>query len=103
MERFRLFASTEMVHAATDKIVYVCDDGNYSGLLLMTGKSRRDSVDALREYVFIDSSISRMVPIMCAISTKMAFSISHRSFVCLIKKNKDAYEKIYNIIFRHRN
>jgi hypothetical protein len=87
MERLRLFASTEMVHVATDKIVYVCDDSNYPSLLLMKGKSSRDSADALREYVFIDSSISRVMPIMGSISTKMAFSISHRSIVCLIKKN----------------
>ena len=87
MEKFIVFTSTEMVHVATDKIVYVCDDGNYPSLLLMTGKSSRDSADALREYVFIDSSILRVMPIMGSISTKMAFSISHRSIVCLIKKN----------------
>lgn len=81
-----LLDSLQDVHSI--QMVRICAlDGNYSGLLLMTGKSRRDSVDALREYVFIDSSISRVVPIMCSISTKMAFSISHRSFVCLIKKN----------------
>ena len=76
MEKFIVFTSTEMVHVATDKIVYVCNDGNCFGLLLMTGKSHRDSADAFRDNVFIDSSISQVVLIMCFVTIKMFLGIT---------------------------
>ena len=41
MEWLRISTSTEMVRVATDEIVYVCADGNYSDLVLTNGKSRK--------------------------------------------------------------
>lgn len=41
MEWLRISTSTELVRVATDEIVYVCADGNYSDLMLTSGKSRK--------------------------------------------------------------
>ena len=41
MEWLRISTSTELVRVATDEIVYVRADGNYSDLVLTNGKSRR--------------------------------------------------------------
>ena len=41
MEWLRISTSTEMVRVATDEIVYVRADGNYSDLVLTNGKSRK--------------------------------------------------------------
>ena len=41
MEWLRISTSTELVRVATDEIVYVCADGNYSDLMLTNGKSRK--------------------------------------------------------------
>ena len=41
MEWLRLSTSTELVRVATDEIVYVRADGNYSDLVLTNGKSRK--------------------------------------------------------------
>ena len=40
MEWLRISTSTELVRVATDEIVYVRADGNYSDLVLTNGKSR---------------------------------------------------------------
>ena len=76
MEWCRISTSTELVRVATDEIVYVHADGNYSDFVLTNGKVERraigrindqlyfiatrhketlwDFADALREYGFID-------------------------------------------------
>ena len=41
MEWLRISTSTELVRVATDEIVYVRADGNYSDLVLTNGKSRK--------------------------------------------------------------
>ncbi len=41
MEWLRISTSTEMVRVATDEIVYVRADGNYSDLMLTNGKCRK--------------------------------------------------------------
>jgi len=41
MEWLRISTSTELVRVATDEIVYVRADGNYSDLVLTSGKSRK--------------------------------------------------------------
>ena len=41
MEWLRISTSTELVRVATDEIVYVRADGNYSDLMLTNGKSRK--------------------------------------------------------------
>ena len=41
MEWLRISTSTELVKVATDEIVYVRADGNYSDLVLTNGKSRK--------------------------------------------------------------
>ena len=41
MEWLRISTSTELVRVATDEIVYVRADGNYSDLMLTSGKSRK--------------------------------------------------------------
>lgn len=41
MEWLRISTSTELVRVATDEIVYVAADGNYSDLVLTNGKSRK--------------------------------------------------------------
>jgi len=41
MEWLRITTSTELVRVATDEIVYVRADGNYSDLVLTNGKSRK--------------------------------------------------------------
>ena len=41
MEWLRISTSTEWVRVATDEIVYVRADGNYSDLVLTNGKSRK--------------------------------------------------------------
>ncbi len=41
MEWLRISTSTELVRIATDEIVYVHADGNYSDLVLTNGKSRK--------------------------------------------------------------
>ena len=41
MEWLRISTSTELVRVATDEIVYVRADGNYSDLILTNGKSRK--------------------------------------------------------------
>ncbi len=41
MEWLRISTSTELVRDATDEIVYVRADGNYSDLVLTNGKSRK--------------------------------------------------------------
>ncbi|MBO6254907.1 MAG: LytTR family transcriptional regulator DNA-binding domain-containing protein [Bacteroidaceae bacterium] len=41
MEWLRISTSTEMVRVATDEIVYVRADGNYSDLVLTNGKRRK--------------------------------------------------------------
>ena len=41
MEWLRISTSTELVRVATDEIVYVLADGNYSDLMLTNGKSRK--------------------------------------------------------------
>ncbi len=41
MEWLRISTSTEMVRVATDEIVYVRADGNYSDLMLTNGKYRK--------------------------------------------------------------
>ena len=41
MEWLRISASTELVRVATDEIVYVRADGNYSDMVLTNGKSRK--------------------------------------------------------------
>ena len=41
MEWLRISTSTEMVRVATDEIVYVRADGNYSDLMLTNGNSRK--------------------------------------------------------------
>lgn len=41
MEWLRISTSTELVRVSTDEIVYVCADGNYSDLMLTSGKSRK--------------------------------------------------------------
>ena len=44
MEWLRISTSTELVRVATDEIVYVRADGNYSDLMLTNGKKRKRSV-----------------------------------------------------------
>ena len=41
MEWLRISTSTELVRVATDEIVFVRADGNYSDLVLTNGKSRK--------------------------------------------------------------
>ena len=41
MEWLRISTSTELVRVATDEIVYVRADGNYSDLMLTNGNSRK--------------------------------------------------------------
>lgn len=41
MEWLRISTSTELVRVATNEIVYVLADGNYSDLVLTNGKSRK--------------------------------------------------------------
>ena len=41
MEWLRISTSTELVRVATEEIVYVRADGNYSDLVLTNGKSRK--------------------------------------------------------------
>ena len=41
MEWLRISTSTELVRVATDEIVYVRADGNYSDMVLTNGKSRK--------------------------------------------------------------
>jgi DNA-binding LytR/AlgR family response regulator len=41
MEWLRISTSTELVRVATDEIVYVRADGNYSDLVLTNGRSRK--------------------------------------------------------------
>lgn len=41
MEWLRISTSTELVRVATDEIIYVRADGNYSDLVLTNGKSRK--------------------------------------------------------------
>lgn len=41
MEWLRISTSTELVRVATDEIVYVRADGNYSDLMLTNGKTRK--------------------------------------------------------------
>lgn len=41
MEWLRISTSTELVRVATDEIIYVRADGNYSDLVLTSGKSRK--------------------------------------------------------------
>lgn len=41
MEWLRISTSTELVRVATDEIVYVRADGNYSDLMLTSGKTRK--------------------------------------------------------------
>lgn len=41
MEWLRISTSTEMVRVATEEIVYVRADGNYSDLMLTNGRSRK--------------------------------------------------------------
>ena len=41
MEWLRISTSTELVRVATDEIVYVRADGNYSDLVLTNGKTRK--------------------------------------------------------------
>lgn len=41
MEWLRISTSTELVRVATDEIVYVRADGNYSDIVLTNGKSRK--------------------------------------------------------------
>ena len=41
MEWLRISTTTELVRVATDEIVYVRADGNYSDLVLTNGKSRK--------------------------------------------------------------
>lgn len=41
MEWLRISTSTELVRVATDEIVYVRADGNYSDLVLTNGQSRK--------------------------------------------------------------
>lgn len=41
MEWLRISTSTEFVRVATDEIVFVRADGNYSDLMLTSGKSRK--------------------------------------------------------------
>ena len=41
MEWLRISTSTELVRVATDEIVYVRADGNYSDLVLTNGKARK--------------------------------------------------------------
>lgn len=41
MEWLRISTSTELVRVATDEIVFVRADGNYSDLMLTSGKSRK--------------------------------------------------------------
>ena len=41
MEWLRISTSTELVRVATDEIVYVHADGNYSDLMLTNGKCRK--------------------------------------------------------------
>ena len=41
MEGLRISTSTELVRVATDEIVFVRADGNYSDLVLTNGKSRK--------------------------------------------------------------
>jgi len=41
MEWLRISTSTELVRVATDEIVYVRADGNYSDLILTNGKCRK--------------------------------------------------------------
>ena len=41
MKWLRISTSTELVRVATDEIVYVRADGNYSDLVLTNGKSRK--------------------------------------------------------------
>ena len=41
MEWLRITTSTELVRVATNEIVYVQADGNYSDLMLTNGKSRK--------------------------------------------------------------
>ena len=41
MEWLRISTSTELVRVATDEIVYVRADGNYSDLMLTNGKNRK--------------------------------------------------------------
>ena len=77
MEWCRISTSTELVRVATDEIVYVHADGNYSDFVLTNGKVERraigciedqlfhiatrhketlwDFADALREYGFLDA------------------------------------------------
>ena len=89
MERLRLFASTEMVHVATDKIVYVRDDVNYSDFVLTTDKAKRRVLTRFDPFYYITTrhnetlwdfaantassmpSRSPVVLIMYSITTKM--------------------------------
>lgn len=41
MEWLRISTSTELVRVATDEILYVRADGNYSDLVLISGRSRK--------------------------------------------------------------
>ena len=41
MEWLRISTSTELVRVATDEIIYVRADGNYSDLVLTNGRSRK--------------------------------------------------------------
>ena len=41
MEWLRISTTTELVRVATDEIVYIRADGNYSDLVLTNGKSRK--------------------------------------------------------------
>ena len=48
MEWLRISTSTELVRVATDEIVYVRADGNYSDLVLTNGKSRK-----IRQFILV--------------------------------------------------
>lgn len=46
MEWLRISTSTELVRVATDEIVYVRADGNYSDLVLTNGSKTQDDLPA---------------------------------------------------------
>ena len=48
MEWLRISTSTELLRVATDEIVYVRADGNYSDLVLTNGKSRK-----IRQFILV--------------------------------------------------